>query len=62
MATNVLSDSLYKENALRNITPTRPKPLETVTLEQQLKKLGKLKELKEKYPEKEADQKMKGIQ
>ena len=42
--------------------PPMPKPLETVTLEQQLKKLGKLKELKEKYPEKEADQKMKGIQ
>ena len=38
-----------------------PKPLVAVTFEQKLQTLGKLKGLKEKYPEKEADKKMKGI-
>ena len=37
-----------------------PKPLPTLTFEEKLQSLGFLKEFKENYPEKQADQKMKG--
>ena len=37
-----------------------PKPLPTLTFEEKLQSLGFSKELKENYPEKQADQKMKG--
>ena len=56
----MLSDSLYIDDAPRNNTPTVPKPLPTLNLEQKLQRLGKSKEFEENYPEKQADQKMKG--
>ena len=51
----------HVDNVLRNITPTILKPLTTLTAEQTLRKLEILQKLEERYPEKEADQKMKGI-
>ena len=53
------SNSLHIGDAPRNITPTMAKPLATLNLKQKLQRLGKSEELKENYPEKEADQKMK---
>ena len=53
-------NSLHIDDAPRNITPTMAKPLATLNLEQKLLRLGKSEELKENYPEKEADQKMRG--
>ena len=56
----MLSNSLHIDDAPRIVTPTVTKPLATLNLEQKLQRLGKTKEFKENYPEKQADQKMKG--
>ena len=54
------SNSLYVDHATRNITQTTPSPSARLTSKQKPQKLGGLKKLKEKYPEKQADRKMKG--
>ena len=54
------SNSFYIDNASRNIAATVPTTWTALTFEQKLQKFGMIKELEEKYPEKEANKKMKG--
>ena len=49
----------YVDNSTHIITPTTHKPLVTLSANQRMQKFGKPKE---RYTEKQADQKMKGIQ
>ena len=56
------SNSLFVDHTPRNITTTSPKPIRILSAKQKLQNFGKLKELEERYPEKQADEKKKGIQ
>ena len=51
--------SLYVENFTQNMTATITKPQVTLSAKQRMQKFGNLNQ---RYTEKEADQKMKGIQ